>query len=262
MTKDSQTVAKTRRREPTVVLVAIAFVLVAIGSFLAFRTAPDRADTSEEQVLTGVVRRVVIDVDTGSVSVSGSVRSGAVIARSIRQVLRKPETSAILENGVLMIRSRCGMPALGCNVDHEIEVPATASLDVTTSSGEVTVRNFAASARLTSTSGSISVERLAGESLEIETVAGSIKADALAMERLVGRSESGSIDVSFKSIPSTLDVASSAGALDVAVPSASYKLALSSSSAKVTVTGIEDDQNSPRSITARSQSGRVRLTGL
>lgn len=262
MTKDPQTAAETRRREPTVVLIAIAFVLVAIGSFLAFRTAPDHTDASEEQVLTGVVRRVVIDVDTGNVSISGSVRSGAVIARSIRQVLRKPETSAILENGVLMIRSRCGMPALGCSVDHEIEVPATASLDVTTNSGEVTVRNFAASARLTSTSGSISVERLAGESLEIETVAGSIKADALAMEKLVGRSESGAIDVSFKSIPTTLDVASSAGALDLAVPSASYKLALSSSSAKVTVTGIEDDQDSPRSITARSQSGRVRVTGL
>ncbi|RIK09646.1 MAG: hypothetical protein DCC49_05650 [Acidobacteria bacterium] len=262
MTDDSQTSKATGRREPTVVLVAIAFVMLMTGAFLAFSTAPNHTDTSDEQVLTGVVRRVVIDVDTGSVSISSSVRSGAMISRSIRQMFRKPETSAILENGVLMIRSRCGVPALGCNVDHEIEVPATASLDVTTSSGDVTVRNFAASARLSSTSGSIAVERLAGESLEIETISGSIKADALATERLVGRSESGSIDVSFKSIPTTLDVASTAGALDLAVPSSSYKLALSSSSAKVTVTGLEDDQNSSRSITARSQSGRVRVTGL
>lgn len=262
MSRNRKSPTEKRQREPTVMLIVIAFALLIFGSLLALKTAPNHADGSEEQVLAGIVRRVVIDIDTGSISISGSVRSGAIVNRSIRQMLRKPETSAILESGVLMIKSRCGMPAIGCSVDHEIEVPATASLDVTTSTGDVTVRNFAASARLTSTSGSILVERLAGESLEIKTVAGSIKADALALESLTGRSESGSIDISLKSIPATLDVASSSGALDMAVPSAKYKLTLSSSAAKVTVTGIEDDQNSPRSITARSQSGRIRVTGL
>lgn len=262
MSESSPNASLKTRREPTVILIVAAFVLVLLGSFLAFRTAPDRTDSTDEQVLSGVVRRVVIDVDTGAVTVSGSVRSGATVTRSIRKLLRSPETSALLENGVLMIRSHCGLPAFGCNVDHEIEVPATASLEITTDRGDIEVRNFASSSRLTSSSGSIIVERMAGESLEIHTISGSLKANALAMDTLVARTDAGSIDASFKSIPTAVDAASSAGALDLAVPSGAYKLSLSSSSGKVTVTGIDDDQSAPRSITARSEAGRVRVTGL
>lgn len=262
MPEKDETVRPASGRDPTLVLIALALVVLLSGILLAIRTVPSGGHLDEEQLLAGVVRRAVIDVDHGEISVSGSIRSGARITRSTGHFLAAPDTSATLENGVLVVRSRCNRLPIGCNVDHDIEVPATASLEITSDTGDITIRNFASSSRVTSNIGGIVIQRLAGESLEVETIQGDVKADGLAMDSLVIRTELGAVAAALKSAPTKVDIATATGGIDLAVPSLPYRLRVTSGTGKVTVTGIDDEPAAMRSITLHSQAGRIRATGI
>lgn len=252
-----------RPRPPaaTLILGLVAIVMIIGGVTVAILPSRVASVSSEEIHLPGLVRRVSIDVDSGDVSVTGSVRTGATVVRTTTSVFDTPQMTAELDQGVLTIRVRCQKAFFICRVDQAIEVPATAAIEVQTQSGSIDLRNFAASIRLSSSAGAIHVDRVAGDSIDLATSAGPVTASSLTVREAALRSSAGGVTASFKIPPEVVDTASEAGSVEVRIPRGNYAIDATSASGSVTVTGVVNDLTSGRRITARSSAGAVRVTG-
>lgn len=131
----------------------------------------------------------------------------------------------------------------GCR-DFRIAVPAGVEVTTRLTSGSVDVRDVA-SVRVTSTSGAVAVENVAGE-VNVETTSGSVDvAGVRGATRL--RSSSGSIDVA--DTDARVSAESDSGSIDVA--NARGETWLRSSSGSIDVAGVDGD------VTAESTSGSI-----
>lgn len=245
----------------TVVLTCIAAVMVVAGVIFAL-IPPLASKTKAENIeLPGIVRRIQIDVDSGDVSIVGVIRTGATIARRTTGVFATVDAAVELHDGVLTVRARCRSKVFACKVDQAIEVPATAAIDAKTNAGSIDVRGFASSIRLESSSGSLTADKIAGDSVDMRSSSGEIAATALVVRSATLRSGSGAISATFKTPPDAIDASSSSGSVLVSVPRGNYAVDATSASGRVATNGIVNDLSSGRQITARSASGRVQVEG-
>lgn len=266
-------------------LVLVGAVLMVSGCGYGLGAQDNQAtdDTALHQTI-GEVR-----LASGPGDVTIQVGSTASVHRVVHyKGNRKPGPSTTVAGGVLTLNG-CGD---NCTADYTVTLPTKAMIDgstssgnitvsgavsvdvhadsgdvslvgvsgqvnVATSSGDVTAAGSGADVQARTDSGDVTVHGVAG-SATVQTNSGQIVADGLKGARTSVHDSSGDISVS-ADVAQNLDLQDNSGGITVTVPNGSYRVNASTDSGDRNV-GISDDPNARFSITARTNSGDVRIS--
>ncbi|UQX02966.1 DUF4097 family beta strand repeat-containing protein [Streptomyces sp. RerS4] len=237
-----------------VTLSAAALLVTACSPVERVATKSVAADATVAEAVTAVE---VLDARSGDVEVTTGGGPGVSIRRTVHyrgDAVPRPGQS--VSGGVLTFTEGC---AGTCRVDYRLEVPASAKVKVTNSSGRITVTGVGA-AELESSSGDVRAERVTGP-LKIRTSSGDITGTALDAAETAVRSGSGDATLDFTRAPAAVSVTASSGDVTLKVPSAPYRLETSTNSGSRDLT-LPATPTAPSGLTVRTTSGDIRVSAV
>jgi hypothetical protein len=237
-----------------VALIVLVVLILLAGAWVAAQVVVG-PEVVASQTYGPPVDRVVVDIGSGTVHVRGGTVEGARVDRRVR--IRVGTVEQRLEGGTLRIRVRCRLPFVPCRVRFDITVPPEADLHVESGAGRVAVSGLRGPVDVETGAGSIEVDGLSGR-LRAESGAGSIRGRRLESEKVTAESGAGSIELTFTRPPTDVVAESGAGGIDLEVPDDSYRV-LADSGAGTVANELGTDPASPRSITASTGAGSVRI---
>ncbi|MFD9406688.1 DUF4097 family beta strand repeat-containing protein [Streptomyces sp. NPDC059989] len=234
-----------------------AVVALGAGVLLAgcsFGDGAKKTATADATVTEAVSAVEVTGARAGSIEVTPGSGAGVAVRRTVHyRGGGVPTPGQRVTGGVLTFSDGC---AGDCYVDYRLEVPASATVKLESSSGRITVTGVAG-AEVEADSGAVTADRIAGP-LKIRTSSGSITAAALAGPSAHVRSDSGHARVEFSRVPDSVDAETGSGDVSLEVPSAAYRLAVSTTSGSRDVS-LPEDPSASSLLSAKTTSGDVRI---
>lgn len=235
--------------------IAISVALILGGVYWALTSLSEDTRTSHQ---TYPVVGTALSIDTSSTELQ--VRSGDVkeitVDRKYKRNALGSDPKDKYDNGKLEVSDGgCGFLSLGCDTDYVVTVPKDLDVTIKTSSGDIKVIGLGGATTLESSSGKIEAHDLSG-SLSLESSSGDLEAVGLTSGSVTSKSSSGSVDLSFRSAPTTVDVVTSSGDASVQLPEGdeSYKVDTDSKSGDETH-DVKSDPAATRTIRVKSSSG-------
>ncbi|WP_412076752.1 DUF4097 family beta strand repeat-containing protein [Streptomyces xanthophaeus] len=235
-----------------------ATATLGVGLLLAgcsFGEGPKRTASADATVAEAVTAVELTEARAGSIEVVAGTGPGVTVRRTVHyRGDTRPTPGQQVSGGVLTFTDGCSGT---CSIDYRLEVPASATVRLGNSSGEITVAGVAA-ADLTSDSGAVEADRVAGP-LKIRTSSGAITATGLAGPSADIRSDSGDTRLDFTRAPAAVAAETSSGNLALKVPSAAYRIAVSTTSGAREVS-LPADPAASSTLSAKTTSGDVRIS--
>lgn len=212
-----------RRRTGPALLVGAGVVLLATCGAVAFgvSTAASLRTESSSESVAGVAE-IVIDVDEGSVALrAGTGPDVEVRTTRIWSPGSEPDVERRLEGGVLTLTSDCPAFDLGCEVEHDIVVPA-------------------------------------GTSVRARTVASDVRAVGIDAPRFTATTVGGTISVSFSAPPDEVAIQTVSGDALLTVPPAGYRVTTGTVTGRERV-DVGQDPAADRTVSVRTVSGAIEI---
>jgi hypothetical protein len=227
-------------------VVAISALLVVGGAgALAIGALASTTQRRAVQDVTGNVEGLRFDLGEGDIEiVGGGHRVGVRVERSERYSFgHEPEVEPDVDGTVFGVHSRCPTTLLGpCTVDHRVIVPDNVTLDIRTTSGDVSLNGYRGTARIVTGDGEVDIAGYCGNSLE-------------------ARAGSGDIDLEAACAPPRMSLRATSGSIHAVLPTGRYDLDAESSSGRESVRGLTPRADAPYSVQVLSQSGDVDVEG-
>jgi hypothetical protein len=223
-----------------VVVVSALLVLGAAAALVAGALASSR-ERRVSYPVTGSLNGLSFDLGAGDIFIAGGGRrETAVVERTERYAFgHDAVTTRSVTGSVLSVRSRCPRTLLGrCSVSYRVVVPDNVPVDVRTTGGDVTLRDYRGSARVITGSGRVAVDGYCGNSLELRTGSGDVAAGA-------------------ECAPPRLVLRTGAGDVRALVPAGRYDVDAESTSGREAIRGLTPSPDAPYAIQALSGSGDV-----
>lgn len=194
------------------------------------------------------ITAIVVTIDEGSVVIDGDgPDADATVDATARG--SDPQIDVSSESGVLTISHTCG-GGNDCSVDYAITLPEpTASVEVTTGKGTITVVDIEGAVTLNGADGDIALNGVVGD-VSVELGRGSILGARLESVSASFSTEDGDIDVSFDEPVDQLDIATAKGNATTQLPGEPYKV--ESEAGKATDIQVETSETSPRTISIKA----------
>ncbi|MFC9299101.1 DUF4097 domain-containing protein [Streptomyces sp. NPDC057011] len=245
---------------PSVRFARTAVAALGAGALLAgcsFGDGPQKTASADATVTEAVSAVEVTGARAGSIEVVAGAGPGVGIRRTVHyRGDAVPTPGQRVTGGVLSFDNGCSG---SCYIDYRLEVPASATVRLESSSGRITVTGVAG-ADVQADSGAVTAERIAGP-LKVRTSSGPITAGGLAGPSAHLRSDSGDTRVEFSRAPASVDAETSSGNVTLKVPSSAYRIEVSTTSGDREVT-LPTDPAAPSHLSARTTSGDVRLSAV
>lgn len=227
-------------------VVAISALLV-VGGAVALAVGA-LASTRERLVsypVTGSLDRLAFDLGDGDiVIVGGGQRDAVEVRRTERSSFgHDAVTRRAVEGAVFRVHSRCPTSLLGpCTVEYRVIVPDNVAIDIRTSGGDVSLRGYRGSARVTTGGGRIDVADYCGNSLDARAGGGDIALEAACA-------------------PPRLSLRSTSGSIHAVLPAGRYDVDAESSTGRESIRGLISRADAPYAIQVLSGSGDVFVEG-
>ncbi|MEV5555536.1 DUF4097 family beta strand repeat-containing protein [Nonomuraea wenchangensis] len=225
------------------ILIAGVLGLAASAAGCGIAGPDSQARTSYE--VPGDVTGLRVQVDSGTVELTGVDRRTVRVTERLAWRKHKPETSHEVRGGTLNLEHECpstfGVGAIGveCEVSYRVEVPKGVRVEVTSDSGDLTLSGLSGEVRVSSDSGTI-------------------QADGLAGGRVTARSDSGDVALAFTGQPDEVTTENDSGHTVVRVPAGPYRVVAKTDSGDKRITA-DNDASAPRSIKVSSDSGDLEV---
>jgi hypothetical protein len=249
----------TRRPHPAVVVAAVLFVVVVIGSG-ALQLLSQAATGRYERTSTLVpsAERFTVASDSGTVRLSPSTDGDVHVRTTVSYGLGEPElVEDATPAGVRLDATCSGVLATHCEVDYVVEVPPSFAVFVEGTFGDVTVSGLTGPVTVDRSNGDVALFDLAG-ALDVTTRTGVISGNGLRSDVVRAETRSGDVQLGLLEPPRTLAVDSATGEVDIAVPATGYRVDARSASGETTVL-VPTDPAAPGTIVVGSGSGNVRV---
>ena len=149
-------------------VVAISALLV-VGGAVALAVGAFASSKPQKVIypVRGAVQGLSLDVGDGDVEVvGGGTRDTVEVQRYERFSFgHAPEIEQKIDGAVYGVQARCPSSLLApCTVDHRLVVPDNVALDIRTSGGHVSLRDYRGSARILTGGGGIDISGYCGNS--------------------------------------------------------------------------------------------------
>lgn len=224
------------------------------------------------------VSTVITDLGAGDLVVRVAAVTDPTVLRTLRWTGRRPEVDAWVENGELHLDVDCRPMQWVCDVDHEVLLPATASVDAVLGSGDVIIEGLASPVTVELGSGDVELFGIEGDvavfagsgDLEADEITGTFHAETGSGDIVLNGASSSSVfasagsgDVVFELVTAPIDlrVETGSGDVDLGVPAGSYRIDTETGSGDVAIDGIDTDQGADSVLDISTGSGDVTIVG-
>ncbi|MFI1156816.1 DUF4097 family beta strand repeat-containing protein [Streptomyces sioyaensis] len=208
-----------RLRAPHLLLSGAALaVLVVAGCSL-----PDYGPTKSAQrtySVPGTVGALSATTHGGNIEIVPVDAGGSVrVTEKYRYNDRKPTPAHTVKDGRLTLKAaECGM-GRRCEVDYRVLLPRTASVDLHTSGGDITIRGTKGQIAAETSGGDVTVTDSAARTVRARTSGGNVDlALAAAPDEVAGRTSGGNVTIRLPKGAYAVDAATSGGHRKVSVP--------------------------------------------
>jgi hypothetical protein len=218
------------------------------------------------------VTNIVLDGNGGGDVI---VTTGNVTETRIKRVVRGGTGSGPayqLSGTTLTLPTECGF---NCHISYEVQAPTgvqvhgeiragsialtdVGAVDVTLTSGDVTIDGSSAPVKIKATSGDVTVSRAPG--VTMEATSGDLRAREISGP-VAARVTSGNIDLELAT-PASVTASVSSGDLMLLVPAGSYQIRQHTTSGDANIEGITNDPRSPNVLDLRARSGNLNVSTL
>ncbi|MEV0409831.1 DUF4097 family beta strand repeat-containing protein [Streptomyces sp. NPDC050448] len=235
-----------------------AVVALAAGLLLSGCSLDDTeqktaaADATVGEAVTAVE---VKEATSGSIEVTPGTGPGVTVHRTVHyRGDTAPTPGQRVSGGVLTFTDGCSDT---CYIDYRLEIPASATVKLESSSGRITVAGVAG-AELSSSSGDVRADRIAGP-LKVRTSSGSVTATGLTGPTAELRASSGDASLTFAKPPASVSAQTSSGDITLQVPQAPYRITTATASGKQD-TPLPTTPTAPSRLSIRTSSGDIHIT--
>ncbi|PWB97010.1 DUF4097 family beta strand repeat-containing protein [Salinibacterium hongtaonis] len=228
------------------VVAAAALTITAVSGCVFF----PRSTFSDDASIDDRVDSVVIDSDSGTVSITGVEGLDVItVNRVIKHYGNPPGSTVTVDNGTLLLEG-CGFR---CDVSYTIEVPAGTPVSGGTENGLIQLQNLG-DVDVSTSNGRIELVDIDGD-VEAGTSNGRIKGTGLSGGDIVVETSNGSIELAL-STPQNVRAETSNGGIDLTVPRGEYRVDASTSNGRTDI-GITDTPDADNEIELRSSNGSI-----
>ena len=208
----------------------------------------------------GPIRTVEVDVDVGTVEVVAADGHAARVVRTRRDLQGAPSVRQAMVHGVFRQEAECRrFVAVGCTVDHRVEVPAGVAVKVRSERGSVSVTGVSGMVEVDAGAGNVRLTGTRGP-VRVDASGGRVDGDGLVALYLDATTSAGGIRLSFNEPAGRLGLKTGAGDIDVALPAApgGYRVAAEAGAGNVDV-AVEQNPGGDRAVIASSGAGDIRI---
>jgi hypothetical protein len=238
----------------------LALFLVLVGAYNLIDLS--MRETKTERASYEGVRTLVID-EASDVRLTGAAAGAPLeVATRTTEGLRTPDSTVERSGGELRLSSSgCGFLGGQCEVDYEIRVPSGTVVRAEADAGDVYAERLTTTEPLVleTSAGDVTAIDVRAPRIELSSSAGDVEARALRGDRIDLHSSAGEVIASLAAPADVLRADSSAGDVELLVPNEVYRVEATSSAGDVDDGNLRTDPAAPRSITAHSSAGDVRV---
>ena len=238
-------------------LIAVALFFVVTGGAAAVSLTLAKTSV-RTHAIDADVREIVVTSESGDVRLIAGGRR-IEVRESQHYVSRRPVLERDVEDGVLRIDSHCARFVLRCSANLRVTVPAGVAVSVDAASGDVHADELdVRGAHVRSDSGDIQLALLGGQALVwAHTDSGRVAVSAPGADAIDAQSDSGDIRVDAGADVGRVVAHTDSGDVAVTVPGGRYAIDAATGSGDVDIDGVSRDDDAPRTIQARTDSGDV-----
>jgi Toastrack DUF4097 len=237
------------------VLAFVGFGTFNVVSLLAHEERDEHATLD-----AATIALVEVHVSAGRVDVEEATGDTIDIAAHVSDGLQRTRLSWDADGSTLDVRATC--PALAgpwCRTDLTLRVPRSIAVVVDSDDGRVTVSGRDGAVTVNADNGRVELADVAGP-VVVDSDNGRVAATGLSSPSVDVDTDNGRIDLVFVATPDAVTAASDNGGIDIAVPAGSEPFAVTTSSDGGSRTvEVPTDPAAPRTITARTGGGNVRI---
>jgi hypothetical protein len=244
------------RRLLAILIALVGTAGVVVAGLATFFPMEDRA-TFEQ---AGPIGAVEVDVEAGRVELVAAEGTAAKVIRTRRYLQGAPVVREAMVDGVFRLEAQCRrFVAVGCRVDHRVEVPAGVTVRVRSDRGSVSVTGLTGIVEIDAGAGDVRLTGTRGP-VKVDSAAGRVDGDDLVAMYLDASTDAGPIHLSFAEPAGRIGLKSGAGNIDVALPAAEggYRVAADAGAGNVDVT-VEQNPGGNRAVIASSTAGNIRV---
>lgn len=251
------------RRAWKIVATLVAVPVLGFGASGVASALAHEERTEVSEFDAAGLQGIEVDNGAGSVRIIGVEDAETVtVTARISDGLRSTGHEVRREGDRLVIEGSCPIfLADWCGVRYTIEVPSGLAVVAEADDGGVTVTDMAAGVHASSDNGPVELARVEGD-VELHSDNGSVTATGLRSARTTATADNGSVQLEFGDPPRDVVAQSDNGSIDVVVPEVEdlYRVDAQSDNGTVSTSGVGNDPNSERTITATSDNGDVTVT--
>ncbi|MFD9425263.1 MULTISPECIES: DUF4097 family beta strand repeat-containing protein [unclassified Streptomyces] len=168
-----------------------------------------------------------------------------------------PNTSWKMVDDTLTLKVTCDALTSNCDSLHRVKVPRGVSVKAGSDNGRVSAAGFDTPLDLSSDNGGVVVRDSRGP-LKLVSDNGSVVAERISGTSVIARSDSGSVQLGFSTVPDLVDTVSDNGGITIDLPPGkqAYAVNASADNGDVSVEVARSD-SSPHVVKARSDNGQV-----
>lgn len=244
-------------------LLSVAAVVISTGLvWTGFARARPPMETSVRAIPFQARAPLKINAGRGDVHVSMHAGEAGVIVveRRLEWSREKPAVVEDWDGGALRLESSCAGIGVSdeaiCQVNYDLYVPQETDVEISTSTGWISIDGLRGDVRATSISGDVAIRETPG-SVWARSGSGSIWGDDLRAAEADAQVDSGRVELSFRTAPTRVSaVVTTVGDVSVNVPKGAYDVSASGPDILVM---IADDPASPRKVTTRTPEGTIHV---
>ncbi len=232
----------------------------------------------DDLMLDAVPGMVAVDLGAGDLSIFLTDGDQVEVRRTLRFTGERPTLSARVESGTLRLDVECRDFQLECRVDHEVFLPAGASISGGTGTGNVVIDGVPGDIDLSTGSGDIAVTTATGQ-LVLETGSGNILVDDIIgtvdldtgsglidlrradSATAIASTGSGEVFMDLVGTPSRVTIDTGSADVTLVVPSGVYRVDTQTGSGDVRIEGLNRDASADQVLDIETGSGDIRVTG-
>ena len=241
-----------------IIFALVLLVIVAVGLGVLNQVLKTTKNTT---ALFANVTKLDVKVGNGTLALANATGANVVVERKVTYLLRGPSLSQKVEGDTLVIRQNCSGLHIGqCDTAYSILVPPSVATVIASDGGKVDLNGTQGLINVVTSGGEINANKTFGD-LDFITDNGNVKGSDLSSLRTKATTKGGKIELTLAVAPTNVDVRSTDGNVSVQVPdeNTAYKVDAGSTNNKSSIE-LNNETNSPRLITARSDNGKVKLT--
>lgn len=229
------------------------------GTFNVVELIAHDERTERFTVPAAQLTRLVVDNDSGSITIVGTTGDEISVEAEVSEGLRETGFSHEIAGSTLELRGSCPLVgSMWCRVTYRIEVPRDFDIVVNADNDRVDVSNVRGDVVIDSSNGAVELADLSG-SIEVEGDNGRVTGTGLSSAVARVDTNNGRIELAFTEPPDSVTANGDNGRITVVVPQieVGYDVIAETSNGSVDDIDVVDNPESPHKLRLETDNGSI-----